>query len=49
MDTVQEASMVPATPAGRVTANGAMPAYPGGPIPGEVIPETLPEPVDGDL
>lgn len=40
--TVQEAAMP--VPAGR-TASTAMPAYPGGPIPGEVIPETI----DGDL
>jgi hypothetical protein len=26
-----------------------MPAYPGGPIPGEVIPETAPEGIDGDI
>ena len=42
---VQEASMTMAqAPAARATTT-AMPAYPGGPIPGEVIPET----VDSDL
>lgn len=42
---VQEATMTVAqAPAARATTT-AMPAYPGGPIPGEVIPET----VDGDL
>jgi hypothetical protein len=47
---VQEASLTPAVQApARVAAGTAMPAYPGGPIPGEVIPENLPEPVDGDL
>ena len=30
-------------------ATMAMPAYPGGPIPGEVIPETAPEGIDGDI
>jgi hypothetical protein len=39
---VSEAVMPSAQPA---TANTAMPAYPGGPIPGEEIPETI----DGDL
>lgn len=43
---VQEATMTMAqAPAARATTTTAMPAYPGGPIPGEVIPET----VDSDL
>ncbi len=46
---VQEVSMRTASPDPQITASGAMPAYPGGPIPGEAIPETMPEPVDGDL
>jgi hypothetical protein len=45
---VQEVSMPPA-PRAQVAAASAMPAYPGGPIPGEAIPETMPEPVDSDL
>lgn len=43
---VQEARFEPAVaaaPAGAVTASMAMPAYPGGPIPGEIIPATLEE------
>lgn len=42
---VQEAEMSPATARAsapvRTAANTALPAYPGGPIPGEVIPETI--------
>lgn len=39
---VQEASMISATtPVRTAAASTAMPAYPGGPIPGEVIPETV--------
>lgn len=30
-------------------ASMVMPAYPGGPIPGEVIPETAPDGIDGDI
>lgn len=43
---VQEADMARAAPAGSVRAaagTAAMPAYPGAPIPGEDIPETMPE------
>ncbi len=46
---VQEAEMrgdVAVVPA-RAATTGAMPAYPGGPIPGEVIPETLEEVTGG--
>lgn len=45
---VQEASMTSAAAPARArtaAASTAMPAYPGGPIPGEVIPETI----DGDM
>ena len=40
---VQEASLMPAAAPEpvRTAANTALPAYPGGPIPGEVIPETV--------
>lgn len=50
---VQEAEMrgdvaaAPAPAASTAATTGAMPAYPGGPIPGEVIPETLEEATGG--
>jgi hypothetical protein len=45
---VQEAALRPGTAPVQVAAAGtAMPAYPGGPIPGEVIPDDAPAPVEG--
>jgi hypothetical protein len=45
---VSEADMrAPVTAMPRSAAATAMPAYPGGPIPGEVIPETIDEDVGG--
>ncbi len=50
---VQEAEMrgdvaaAPARPATTAATTGALPAYPGGPIPGEVIPETMEEATGG--
>ena len=47
---VQEASMTsePA-PVRTAAASTAMPAYPGGPVPGEEIPVSGPETIDGDI
>jgi hypothetical protein len=45
---VSEATIQPGEPAApRTAASTAMPAYPGGPIPGEVIPETIDEGTGG--
>ncbi|MCL9981773.1 MAG: hypothetical protein NBV60_01320 [Erythrobacter sp.] len=39
----------PDTPAPAVASGASLPAYPGGPVPGEDIPETIPEAVDSDI
>lgn len=44
---VSEATIQPGEPALRTAASTAMPAYPGGPLPGEVIPETVEEETGG--
>jgi hypothetical protein len=46
---VGEAMMPASQPPVMAAASTVMPAYPGGPIPGEVIPATAPESIDGDI